>query len=351
VDDFGVQYFGQEHAEHLAGVIASKYKMTFDWTGRVYCGITLDWDYTNRTVALSMPGSVAKALQCFEIPLPSHPQHAPSHFAEPIYGRQVQLAPEPNQSEPLNPKEIPRLQEIIGVLLYYGHTINNAMLVALGSLAAVQSQRTKATAKAVVHLLNYTATHPDASIQFQASEMCLHIHSNASYLSKSNARSRAGGIFFLSSKPTTATNAPIPPLNGPIHIVSTILRNIMASATEAEAGACFLNAQEATSILTTLGKLSWPQPTTPIQVGNSCATGGINDTVKQRHSKAIDMRFYWVRSRVNQGQFCSHWRRLFHKTFCPQTSPKYAPNLPPQANNNLPYASCHGSQTLPCPSS
>jgi hypothetical protein len=192
-----------------------------------------------------MPGYVAKALQLFEIPLPSCPQHSPSHFAEPIYGRQVQLAPEPDQSEPLNPKEITCLQKVIGVLLYYSHTISNTMLVALGSLAAAQSQGTKTTTKVAIHLLNYAATHPDASILFQASKMCLHIHSDASYLSESKARSRAGGIFFLSSKPTTTTDATIPPLNGLIHIlVSTILCNIMASATKAEVGACFLNAQE-----------------------------------------------------------------------------------------------------------
>jgi hypothetical protein len=63
VDDFGVQNIGREHAEHLASVLASKYKMTTDWKGSLYCGISLDWDYVNRTVTLSMPGYVAKALQ------------------------------------------------------------------------------------------------------------------------------------------------------------------------------------------------------------------------------------------------------------------------------------------------
>jgi hypothetical protein len=182
------------------------------------------------------------------------------------------------------------------------------MLVALGSLAAAQSEGTLATAKASVHLLNYAASHPDASILFHASNMCLHIHSDASYLSESKARSRAGGIFFLSSIPSTVNPAPSPALNGPIHIVSSILRNIMASATEAEVGACFHNAQDAISIRTTLEELGWPQPTTPIQVNNSCAAGIINDIVKQRRSKAINMRFYWVRDRVNQGQFRVHWR-------------------------------------------
>ena len=38
VDDFGVKYVGQEHAKHLRNCIASKYKITTNWTGRLYLG-------------------------------------------------------------------------------------------------------------------------------------------------------------------------------------------------------------------------------------------------------------------------------------------------------------------------
>jgi hypothetical protein len=108
--------------------------------------------------------------------------------------------------------------------------------------------------------------------------MCLHVHSDASYLSKSKARSCAGGIFFLSSFPSTAANAPPPKFNGAIHIVSSIMRNVLSSATEAEVGACFHNAQDACPLRVTLKEMNWPQPPTPIQVDNSCAHGIINDT-------------------------------------------------------------------------
>jgi predicted transposase YdaD len=30
--------------------------------------------------------------------------------------------------------------------------------------------------------------------------------------------------------------------------------------------------------------------------------------MKQRRSKAIDMRFYWIRDRVRQGKFIIYWR-------------------------------------------
>ncbi len=61
VDDFGVKYVGKEHADHLIASIRSTYKkLTEDWTGSLYCGIMLDWDYVGRTVDISMPGYIKK---------------------------------------------------------------------------------------------------------------------------------------------------------------------------------------------------------------------------------------------------------------------------------------------------
>ena len=46
VDDFGVKYKGKENAEHLINAIKSEgYKLSIDWEGAKYCGITLDWNY------------------------------------------------------------------------------------------------------------------------------------------------------------------------------------------------------------------------------------------------------------------------------------------------------------------
>ena len=41
IDDFGVQYVGKEHADHLAMALKARYNMTEDWAGERYCGITL----------------------------------------------------------------------------------------------------------------------------------------------------------------------------------------------------------------------------------------------------------------------------------------------------------------------
>ena len=49
----------------------------------------------------------------------------------------------------------------------------------------------------VDQFLDYMATHPDAKIRYHASDMVLNVHSNASYLTAANARSRAGGHYFF----------------------------------------------------------------------------------------------------------------------------------------------------------
>jgi hypothetical protein len=193
------------------------------------------------------------------------------------------------------------------------------MLVALSSIAS--APHTEAAVTAITQLLNYAATHPSAVVRYHASAMTLHVHSDASYLSEPEAKSRSGGFFYLSSTPaptdttspdcrtTPAAVSPLPPLNGAIHTPATIIRVVVASAAEAEMGALFFNAKDATWLRTTLQEMGHPQPATPLTTDNSCAAGILNNTVKQRRSKAIDMRFYWVRDRVAQGHFTVLWRR------------------------------------------
>ncbi|KAL7528154.1 hypothetical protein ACHAXR_005043 [Thalassiosira sp. AJA248-18] len=86
VDDFGVKYVGKEHALHLKDTLERHYKVTNDWTGNRYIGITLDWDYQRKQVHLSMPGYVAKALKQFQHTKPKTKQHAPFPCARINYG-------------------------------------------------------------------------------------------------------------------------------------------------------------------------------------------------------------------------------------------------------------------------
>jgi hypothetical protein len=273
VDDFGVKYIGQNHADHLLSALRDLYPCTVDWTGTKYIGLTLAWDYTARTVDLSMPGYIRNALHCFQHPPPSKPEHSIHAWVQPSYGAPIQLAPPLDDTTPLlDAPQTKRLQQVIlGTLLLYARAVDPMMLVTLGTLTAAQIHGTEAPTITLIRLLNYAATHPDAKIRHPPSDMILHIHSDASYVSVAKACSRVGGHFYLSSKLIDPTKPPInaPPSDGAIHTVCNILKNVMSSATEAEFAGLFHNAKEGAMIRNILEELGWPQPPTPIQTDNS----------------------------------------------------------------------------------
>ena len=77
---------------------------------------------------------------------------------------------------------------------------------------------------------------------------------------------------------------------------------------ENEVAATFYNAKEALPFRVTLSEMGHPQPPTPMEVDNETAIGFLKRTMKQKRSKEIDMRSYWVRDRVKQNQFLIYWR-------------------------------------------
>jgi hypothetical protein len=281
------------------------YTITTDYRASKFCGITLDWNYEKGHVTLSMPGYIAKALQRFTHPTPVKPQHSPHRWVAPNYGAKTQYADEEDNSLPVDNNSIKRIQEVIGTFLYSSRAVDNTMLVSLSSLAATQTKGTEKTMQALTQLLDYAATHPDAAIRYHKSEMILYVHSDASYLSEPQARSRVGGYFYLGNTNEPADN---PKPNGPIHVEARILKNIMAAASEAEIAGTFHNGQETVHIRQILAELGHPQAQpTQMTVDNSTADGFANKRLKIKRSKAIDMRFYWVQDRVEQGDFGVRW--------------------------------------------
>jgi hypothetical protein len=118
VDNFGVQYVGAEHAHHFIAALETDYTVSKYWTGSLYCGITLNWDYANKHVDLSMPGYIKDALHKFQQPLPKRPQYAPHNWTVPAYGQRIQYAPLPDADPPATAAEITRAKAIVGTLLY-----------------------------------------------------------------------------------------------------------------------------------------------------------------------------------------------------------------------------------------
>jgi hypothetical protein len=104
VDDFGIKYVGQEHAEHLKASIEKHYQISCDWTGSAYCGLQLDWDFKNRCVDLSIPGYIKSALHKFQHPPPTRPENAPQTWIPPVYGAKTKYIEE-HKDSPLLPQK------------------------------------------------------------------------------------------------------------------------------------------------------------------------------------------------------------------------------------------------------
>ena len=113
-------------------------KITADWMGGKYIGLTLEWDYTNREVHLSMLGYVQRALTQFHHEWTGKQQHQPS-YRPPNYGRRIQYAPQTNKTPLLNKHQTKFIQEVTGTFLFYAWAIDCTMLRVPSSIATEQN--------------------------------------------------------------------------------------------------------------------------------------------------------------------------------------------------------------------
>ena len=146
------------------------------------------------------------------------------------------------------------------------------------------------------HFLDYAATHPDTKIKYVTRAMYLWAHSDALYLCEVKARSRAGGVAFLSDTYKLPI-LPDDPQPAPNHVVIIVCKKpdaVMSSVQEVEIGAGFVTAHTLVPARITLTKLGHTQGPTPLQFDNQCSKGISTDEIKQKCFKAMDMRFYWL---------------------------------------------------------
>jgi hypothetical protein len=188
--------------------------------------MTLEWDYNKRICNMSMPGYVSNVLSKFQHDSPKHPQHTPLRYVTPVYGAKSRYATT-DETPPLSAQLIITIQKVAGSVLYYARAVDPTVLMPLNDIATEQTKATEKKQAATNQVLDYLATHPDSTIQNHASDMILNIHSDASYLSVSNARSRLGGLFFLGNKGPEQETLNISILN-----IATVIKNVVASAAE-----------------------------------------------------------------------------------------------------------------------
>ena len=77
VDDFGVKFFNKSDADHLLSSLQQNYEYTVDWSGEIFCGLTIVWNYNKEYADISMPKYIPEILSRFKYKQPSKLQFSP----------------------------------------------------------------------------------------------------------------------------------------------------------------------------------------------------------------------------------------------------------------------------------
>ena len=78
------------------------------------------------------------------------------YLSTPIKGIRSPQTVEEHISPSLDDKRKTRIQEVVGVLLYYSKVIDSSIAIAVNRLSEQQSARTEDTNKAVQRLIDYS---------------------------------------------------------------------------------------------------------------------------------------------------------------------------------------------------
>lgn len=310
VDDFLIKSDSRtDDLQFLRSTLSTKYPITFHQHANTYLGMRINLvrhvnNHALDTITIDMPNYVTSALTDLKFTRTSSPK-SPITYIPPIYGATSQLE-EIDQSAPASPADQAYLRAAVGSFRYYATAIDSTILLTLSRLASAQSSPTENTMHMLNRFLNYISQFPAAQVIFRPSNMQLHIHSDASYLSEPKSRSRFAGLFTLGPITYNGPNLPSN-INGPILVTSSIIPTVVAAATEAEYAGLYLNSCDGEMIRQTLDDLGHLQLPTTITFDNTTAGAIANATAKIRRSKAIAMRYHWIQDRVQQGHFVLRW--------------------------------------------
>ena len=138
--------------------------------------------------------------------------------------------------------------------------------------------------------------------------MILYVDLDAAYIVAEKSKSRIAGYYYCINK-TSQKTSPNPPLNGPVHIECKLLRHVVTSAAEAETAGLFLNCQKVIELKNMLEALGHPQEATPVKTNNATAASFVTDMLKQKRSKAWDVRYHWLCEQQAMKKFFIYWQQ------------------------------------------
>jgi hypothetical protein len=154
IDNFGVEYVGIEHFNHLLAVLQRYHQVQTNMAGNKIVGLNVQWDFPSKQVPIAMKSYFNNLLLSLNQPMPKKPQLLPFTATPIAYGQKTKYMPDEDSSAPLLPEPIKRMQKNIGSFLYYAQAVDKKLLVALNAISAQQAKATVHTEQLVEMLLN-----------------------------------------------------------------------------------------------------------------------------------------------------------------------------------------------------
>ena len=164
------------------------------------------------------------------------------------------------------------------------------MLPVINEISSQQANPMQATNDEVSMLIDYAHSHHDTVIRYHASNMQLHIDSDAAYLVLPKVCSQGAGYFYLSNEIENTHSIPAPTPNGPILIKCVNLRNVMLSVAEAEVGTVHYDGKVAILIIAAFNEMGRIQSPVSLKIDNLTAKDFLNSNIRQKLSKSFDVR-------------------------------------------------------------
>ena len=131
-----------------------------------------------------MPDYIPHALKKLQYITKTYPQYSPHQHIDINWTKKGDrpYAREEDTTPLLLPKDIKYIQVVVGTLLYYARALDSTMLPALNDIGSQQALPTEKVKQKIQQLLDYANTYKNLFVRFYASDMQLHVDTDAAFL-------------------------------------------------------------------------------------------------------------------------------------------------------------------------
>ena len=301
VDDFLIKFHSQDDRDWLITTLEQKYGVKTNFSRKInFDGLDFELDYEGGKIKVSMNGEVASMLKRFNLQDIKGAQ-TPAIAESISYGAQSQLAKDDiTDTYVPTAAEVKLLQQMVGSALWFSKNCDYSALFAVTAAASTPSFTLKR--ERLLRIFAYWKQFPEPFVTYVASDMVLRGVCDASYASEPGAKSRIGAGFWLGSKDDAYVVN-----NGLIEAASWKVDIVCGSVMEAEYIALYMLAQRAIFLKHICVALGYEQKSIDLYTDNACAKGIAEQSITMKRSRTVDIKYHWVRQRVQMGEFRIIW--------------------------------------------